>query len=184
MRKVKFSHVFFSLILGIGLSTLFSLPLLKNLYREALMTTQSDVEKIYRDLNRALIQTDIISLQKLLADGFVLETSQGELLNKQTWIRNIQNGTMRYNQVSNTEVKAIGRNSAAVSAIVMGELRKDIEEWKIALHLEIVRKGKNVQIQRMAAKSICERGLDGLFDKNCQQNKRKQFLQDLLQKGA
>ncbi|RRN06267.1 nuclear transport factor 2 family protein [Bibersteinia trehalosi] len=172
MKKVKFKHVLFSLILGVAASALLSIPILQTLHRQALLTTQEDVEKIYQELNSALIQMDVVRLQKLLADGFELETSRGATLSKQEWIRSIQYGTMRYNQFSHNEVQALGRNSAAVSSIVMGEIWNNRDTWKIVFHLEIIRKGQNVQIQRMVASSVCEMGVNGLFEQNCQGKRR------------
>lgn len=167
MRKIKFRHILFSLLFGVAASALWSLPILQDIHKKTLLTTQEDVEKIYRELNVALINIDIVGLQKLLADGFQLETSRGDIISKREWIRGIQNGTMRYSQFSKNEVQALGRNSAAVSSIMMGEIWNSRDTWKIMFHLEIVRKGKNVQIQRMVAKSVCEMNVNGLFEQNC-----------------
>lgn len=167
MKKVKLKHILLSLLFSIVTSTMWSLPILQDIQLKTLQTTQADVEKIYRELNIALIKADLISLQKLLADGFQLETSRGDIISKREWIRGIQNGTMRYSQFSKNEVQALGRNSAAVSSIMMGEIWNSRDTWKIMFHLEIVRKGKNVQIQRMVAKSVCEMNINGLFEQNC-----------------
>lgn len=167
MKKVKLKHILLSLIFGTSTSLLWSLPILQNIHQKALSTTQEDVEKIYYQLNTALVEKDIVELQKLLADGFQLETSRGELLSKKEWIQRIQNGTIKYNLFSKNEVTAIGRNSAAVSSILMGEIWNNRDTWKIVFHLEIVRKGQNVQIQKLIAKSVCEMNVNGLFEQNC-----------------
>lgn len=167
MKKVKFRHILFSLIFSAALSFGLSFPILHNIRLQSLQTTQTDVEKIYSELNHALMNADLVSLQKLLADGFELHTIYGNTLSKQEWIRNMQLGRMRYNQISQTEVKAIGLNSAAVSAVLVGEIWDNKETWQLRFHLEIIRKGQNVQIQRMVSKSVCEAGADGIFNKNC-----------------
>lgn len=167
MKKVRLKHIVFSLLFGVAVSVFWSMPILQSIQQKALSTTQEDVEKIYKELNLALMNMDIVRLQKLLADGFQLETSRGDILSKKEWIQNIQNNTMRYSQFFKNEVQAIGRNSAAVSSIVMGEIWNSRDTWKIVFHLEIVRKGQNVQIQRMVAKSVCEMNINGMFEKNC-----------------
>lgn len=167
MKKVKLRHILLSLIFGIAASVMWSWPILQDIHKKALLTTQEDVEGIYRELNVALINKDIVGLQKLLADGFQFETSRGEFISKKEWIQNIQSGKMRYSLFSKNEVTAIGRNSASVSSIIMGEIWENRDTWKVVLHLEIVRKGKNIQIQRLISKSICEMNVHGLFEHNC-----------------
>lgn len=167
MRKIKFRHILLSLLFAIVASVLWSIPILKDIHRKALITTQDDISKIYWQLNTALVEKDIVGLQKLLADGFQLKTSRGDIISKREWIQNIQNGTMRYSHFSKNEVQALGRNSATVSSIMMGEIWENRDTWRIAFHLEIVRKGKNIQIQKMIAKSVCEMNVNGLFEQNC-----------------
>lgn len=172
MKKVKLRHVLFSLIFGIAASTLWSIPILQNIQQKNLLTTQEDIAKISAELNQALVNTDIVGLQKLLADGFQLETNRGETFLKQEWIRRIQLGIFRYNMFSTNEVKALGRNSAAVSAIIMGEILNNRDTWKVMFHFEIVRKGQNVQIQRMVAKSVCEMNVHGIFEQCRERNEK------------
>lgn len=172
MTKVKFWHVALSLCSGIALSAFLSLPALHSIHRQAMETTQEDIDKIYRELNEAMVNVDTIRLQELLADGFVLETFRGDVLTKQEWIRSIQRGIMRYNHAVVTGVKAIGRNRAQVSSILMGEVWDNQNSWQVLFHLEIIKKGQVVQVQRLTSQLVCEQKQNqsgwGATDKWCQ----------------
>lgn len=171
-KKIKLWHIALSLTIGCAMSFILSVPALNNIHSQALASTQEEVEKVYAELNQALVNADTVNLQRLLADGFVLETLRGDILYKQEWIRSIQRGIMRYQKADVAGIKAIGRNQAYASSILMGEVWDNKDTWKIIFHLETIKKGKMVQIKRMSSQIICESSLGGINNmqrEGCQQ---------------
>ena len=107
------------------------------------MTDKKQIEALYREMYKAMIEKDTATLNRVHADDFVLTHMTGMHQSKQEYIRAIAGGTLNYYsaeheqmdiKVDGNRATLIGRSR--VNAAVFGGSR---HTWRLQLHFNLVK---------------------------------------------
>ncbi|WGE33580.1 nuclear transport factor 2 family protein [Actinobacillus genomosp. 1] len=147
--KLTFKQIFLSLFLGIALSFTASLPVITN--AEAKQEQQEKVIHVYEELNNALVNPNFETLQRLLSDDFQLVTKQ-DTLTKQEWIKNIQEGGLKYCAITESKIKSKGYNELLVTARILGDMWDNKGSWNVKFDIDTKQNGTKLQITKIVIK--------------------------------
>lgn len=105
---------------------------------------KSNLEQLYRQMCRAMIDKDTAALKAMHADDFVMQHMTGMQQNKQQYINAIADGTLNYYSVEHDKIditvegdKAILTGCSRVNAAVFGGGR---HTWRLRLRLTMQRR--------------------------------------------
>ena len=108
------------------------------------MDDKSQIEALYKQMYRAMVEKDTVTLDELHADEFVLTHMTGMRQSKQENIRAIANGTLNYYEVTHEQIdiridgnRATLTGRSRVSAAVFGGGR---HTWRLQLTFHLVRR--------------------------------------------
>jgi len=113
------------------------------------MNMQTEFRSLYNNMYEFMINKDILSLEKILDDDFVLVHMTGHKQNKQEYLDCIKNGTLNYysniteNIIIESDTKFTGQSK--VSAAVFGGSK---HTWNLELTIELT---KNNLIKKISA---------------------------------
>ncbi|WP_440163457.1 nuclear transport factor 2 family protein [Actinobacillus pleuropneumoniae] len=148
--KLTFTRIFLSLFWGIALSFTASLPVITN--AEAKQEQQEKVIHAYEELNNALVNPNFEMLQNLLADDFKLVTLKQDTLTKQEWIKNIQEGGLKYCAITESKIKSKGYNELLVTARILGDMWDNKGSWNVKFNIDTKQNGDKLQITKIVIK--------------------------------
>ena len=108
------------------------------------MTDKEQIEALYREMYKAMIEKDTATLNLVHADDFVLTHMTGMHQSKQVYIKSIANGTLNYYSAENEQMdikvsgdRATLRGRSRVNAAVFGGGR---HTWRLQLSFQLVKK--------------------------------------------
>ena len=108
------------------------------------MDDRRQIEQLYREMYRAMVEKDSATLDRVHADEFVLVHMTGMRQSKQEYIRAIMDGTLNYYSATHEQTdiaidgdRATLTGRSHVTAAVFGGGRST---WRLQLRLEIVRR--------------------------------------------
>ncbi|OOF67216.1 nuclear transport factor 2 family protein [Rodentibacter caecimuris] len=148
---MKLRHIFFSLLLSLTISAIAVFPALYDLRnRDA---EQAELSALYDDLVTALEADDHQTLNRLLADEFVLTVIRNrkrERVTKQYWLDHLKNGNLRYDMLTAIKVLPIGKDRLSatydLNASFFGE---NIQAMRLKMYFRTKMKNGQRQITRM-----------------------------------
>ncbi len=91
------------------------------------MKDQDEIVKLYRLENQAMVDKDIVSLNRILANGMTLTHITGYVQPKMKWIDQIQNGEMKYYSSIEDQIKDI--HIKGNEASLVGQNRVKASVW-------------------------------------------------------
>ena len=107
-------------------------------------TDKEQIETLYREMYKAMVEKDTATLNRVHADVFVLTHMTGMHQSKQEYIRAIANGTLNYYSAEHeqTEIKVNGNHAtltgrSRVTAAVFGGSR---HTWHLQLTFQLVKR--------------------------------------------
>ena len=142
MKTCKFIFLIFFI-------TIFALTGFTQINAKQKMNTETEFENLYNTMYEFMIKKDILSLEKMLDDNFVLTHMTGLKQNKKDYLTAIKNGTLNYysniteNIIVESDTKFIGQSK--VSAAVFGGSK---HTWNLELTIELT---KNNLIKKISA---------------------------------
>ena len=105
---------------------------------------KQQIETLYKQMYRAMIDKDIAALDTILDDGSVLVHMTGNRQQKRDYLREIQNGTLNYYSVQDEEIiidvdgeRATMTGRSRVTAAVYGGGR---HTWRLQIESTLVKK--------------------------------------------
>ena len=108
------------------------------------MTDKEQIEALYREMYKAMIEKDTATLNLVHADDFVLTHMTGMHQSKQVYIKSIANGTLNYYSAEHEQmdIKVEGNHAtligrSRVNAAVVGGGR---HTWRLQLSFQLVKK--------------------------------------------
>ena len=108
------------------------------------MTDKEQIEALYREMYKAMIEKDTATLNRVHADDFVLTHMTGMHQSKQEYIRAIAGGTLNYYSAEHEQMdikvsgdRATLRGRSRVNAAVFGGGR---HTWRLQLSFQLVKK--------------------------------------------
>ena len=108
------------------------------------MDDKSQIEALYKQMYRAMVEKDTVTLDELHADEFVLTHMTGMRQSKTQYIRAIANGTLNYYSAEHEQmdIRVSGNNAtltgrSRVSAAVFGGGR---HTWRLQLTFHLVKR--------------------------------------------
>ena len=108
------------------------------------MDDKSQIEALYKQMYRAMVEKDTVTLDEQHADEFVLTHMTGMRQPKQEYIRAIADGTLNYYEATHEQmdIRVSGNNAtltgrSRVSAAVFGGGR---HTWRLQLTFHLVRR--------------------------------------------
>ena len=108
------------------------------------MTDKEQIEALYREMYKAMIEKDTATLNRVHADDFVLTHMTGMHQSKQEYIRAIAGGTLNYYSAEHEQmdIKVEGNHAtligrSRVNAAVFGGGR---HTWRLQLSFQLVKK--------------------------------------------
>lgn len=108
------------------------------------MTDKEQIEALYREMYKAMIEKDTATLNLVHADDFVLTHMTGMHQSKQVYIKSIANGTLNYYSAEHEQmdIKVEGNHAtligrSRVNAAVFGGGR---HTWRLQLSFQLVKK--------------------------------------------
>lgn len=134
MKTCKFIFLIFFI-------TIFALTGFTQINAKQKMNTETEFENLYNTMYEFMIKKDILSLEKMLDDNFVLTHMTGLKQNKKDYLTAIKNGTLNYysniteNIIVESDTKFIGQSK--VSAAVFGGSK---HTWNLELTIELTEK--------------------------------------------
>ena len=107
------------------------------------MTDKEQIEALYREMYKAMIEKDTATLNLVHADDFVLTHMTGMHQSKQEYIKAIAGGTLNYYSAEHEQMdikvsgdRATLRGRSRVNAAVFGGGR---HTWRLQLSFELVK---------------------------------------------
>lgn len=107
------------------------------------MDDRQQIEQLYREMYRAMVEKDSATLERVHADEFVLVHMTGMRQSKREYIRAIMDGTLNYYSATHEQTditldgdRATLTGRSRVTAAVFGGGRGT---WRLQLRLELVR---------------------------------------------
>ncbi len=104
-------------------------------------TEEEQIETLYREMYKAMVAKDTVTLNRVHADDFVLTHMTGMQQSKQVYIQSIANGTLNYYSAEHEqmEIKVSGNHAtltgrSRVTAAVFGGGR---HTWLLQLHFNL-----------------------------------------------
>ena len=104
-------------------------------------TEEEQIETLYREMYKAMVAKDTVTLNRVHADDFVLTHMTGMQQSKQVYIQSIANGTLNYYSAEHEqmEIKVSGNHAtltgrSRVTAAVFGGGR---HTWRLQLHFNL-----------------------------------------------
>ena len=108
------------------------------------MSDKEQIETLYREMYKAMIEKDTATLNLVHADDFVLTHMTGMHQSKQVYIKSIANGTLNYYSAEHEQMdikvsgdRATLRGRSRVNAAVFGGGR---HTWRLQLSFQLVKK--------------------------------------------
>lgn len=108
------------------------------------MSDKEQIETLYREMYKAMIEKDTATLNRVHADDFVLTHMTGMHQSKQEYIRAIAGGTLNYYSAEHEQMdikvsgdRATLRGRSRVNAAVFGGGR---HTWRLQLSFQLVKK--------------------------------------------
>ena len=108
------------------------------------MDDRQQIEQLYREMYRAMVEKDSATLDRVHADEFVLVHMTGMRQSKREYIRAILDGTLNYYSATHEQTdiaidgdRATLTGRSRVTAAVFGGGRST---WQLQLRLELVRR--------------------------------------------
>lgn len=108
------------------------------------MSDREEIEKLYEDMYRAMINKDRAELERVHDAGFVLVHMSGMQQDKKVYIESIMNGTLNYYsaRTQNIDIQIDGETAtmtgqSLVNAAVFGGGR---HTWRLQLTFELVKR--------------------------------------------
>ena len=107
------------------------------------MNDKSQIEALYREMYKAMVEKDSATLNRVHADDFVLTHMTGMHQSKQVYIQSIVNGTLNYYSAEHEQMdirvngnKATLTGRSRVNAAVFGGGR---HTWRLQLYFDLVK---------------------------------------------
>jgi uncharacterized protein (TIGR02246 family) len=107
-------------------------------------TEEEQIETLYREMYKAMVAKDTVTLNRVHADDFVLTHMTGMQQSKQVYIQSIANGTLNYYSAEHEqmEIKVSGNHAtltghSRVTAAVFGGGR---HTWHLQLTFQLVKR--------------------------------------------
>ena len=108
------------------------------------MDEKQQIEALYKQMYRAMVEKDTVTLDEQHADEFVLTHMTGMRQSKQEYIRAIANGTLNYYEATHEQIdiringdRATLTGRSRVSAAVFGGGR---HTWRLQLTFHLVKR--------------------------------------------
>jgi len=89
--------------------------------KDVVEQVEQGVEESLRELERALLSSDLETLENKCADGYILTTRSGEVWTKPEWMAMVKSGELDYidYQRSNTEIRVSGDTAVVTGQTVV-----------------------------------------------------------------
>ena len=107
------------------------------------MDDKQQIEVLYREMYQAMVDKDILKLNQIHSDNFVLTHMTGMRQSKQIYIQSIANGTLNYYSAEHEQMDikisgntAILTGRSRVNAAVFGGGR---HTWRLQLSFQLVK---------------------------------------------
>lgn len=148
---MKLRHIFFSLLLSLSVSAIAVFPALYDLrYREA---EQAELAALYAQLVTALEARDHLTLERLIADEFVLTIihhRKRERITKQDWLTNLKSGKIYYEMLTALKVLPIGKDRLTATYQLSGSFfGESIQAMRLKMYFRTKMTNGQRQITRM-----------------------------------
>ena len=108
------------------------------------MSDREQIEQLYHDMYRAMVEKDRAELERVHDDSFVLHHMTGMAQDKATYIRSILNGTLNYYSEQTDELDiqihgdtAVMTGRSRVNAAVFGGGK---HTWRLQLRFDLIRR--------------------------------------------
>ncbi|ABR75430.1 DUF4440 domain-containing protein [Actinobacillus succinogenes] len=118
------------------------------------MNDEQVLTGIYRRINRAMLDKDSETIDRLTADGFTLTHITGYKQSKSEWLNHIETGKMQYHQIDEHSVNVrINGNTADVigKARTRATIWGASGTWNLQLHYRAMKNGNVWQVQNAVA---------------------------------
>lgn len=97
-----------------------------------MMADKDQIIDLYRQENQAMVDKDVVTLNRILASSMTLEHMTGTIQTKLEWIDQIQNGEMKYFSSHEDQIKDIHIDGDKASLV--GQNRVKASVWGSAVN--------------------------------------------------
>jgi ketosteroid isomerase-like protein len=119
--------------------------------------TKLEVEKVFEELHRATLDSDIETLERLYADEYILTTREGKTTTKAVRIAKLKSGELDYleSQRTDVEIRVLG-DTAVVTGQTVGRAKRQGQEIDQPLRRFTCVFAKHRGKWQMLARHACE----------------------------
>lgn len=96
------------------------------------MNDSDQIIELYRQENRAMVDKDVATLNRILAPSMVLHHMTGTVQTKQEWVGQIQSGEMKYFSSKEDQIKDVHVDGNKASLV--GQNRVKASVWGSAVN--------------------------------------------------
>lgn len=104
------------------------------------MNDRDAIVRLYRQENKAMVEKDIVTLNRILADHMTLTHMTGYVQPKMEWIDQIQNGQMKYyasdeDSISDLEIKKNEASLVGCNRVKASVWGSGISTWPLQMKM-------------------------------------------------
>jgi len=127
------------------------------LEEQNLKQAKQEVEEVFKELQKAVLDSDIETLERLYADEYILTTRKGITATKAVRIDKLKSGELDYleSQITDVEFRVLG-DTAVVTGQTVGKAKRQGQEINQPLRRFTCVFAKHEGHWRMLARHACE----------------------------
>ena len=137
MRKVKLWYPIAAVLLGLSVSVLASYPAIKGIKAERAQT-KTEIVKLDRALQTALLNHDLEAMKSILSDDFELYTINNGVFTKDRWIHELASGGMTYTDFSNNRSTIQGKQISNIVEITGSFWGNDVDHYPVEMSIRAI----------------------------------------------
>lgn len=152
MKKVKIAHIALSLVMGASAVAFASYPALKGIQNQR-SEDQAEILHLNQALTQALVTRDFPKMQEMIADDFEIYLTNGEVLDKQTWIKAIQKRALNFENIEFFNPSFKGNELSEVVKVSGDFWGKDTSST-VQMKIRSISNAQNRQIKCIVVKKV------------------------------
>jgi hypothetical protein len=120
------------------------------------MTDREIIISLYRQENQAMVEKDIVCLNRILAPTMKLHHMTGYVQPKQEWIDQVQNGEMKYFSSNEEQIKDVRIMGNRASLVGQNRVKASVWSgavmtWPLQMKVEFAKNGDTWEITNQVA---------------------------------
>lgn len=120
------------------------------------MTDKEIIIDLYRQENQAMVEKDVVRLNRILAPTMKLRHMTGHVQPKQEWIDQVQNGEMKYFSSTEEQIKDVHIMGNHASLVGQNRVKASVwggavTTWPLQMKVEFVKNGDTWEITNQVA---------------------------------